>query len=184
MPKITLFQARVIHSPEDFGDSRETAVAELIQQIGPERAEKVLEAIAEVWEKVEAMARQLGLYGVPLDIFLDGLDINTLYVPGKVRKLAADGVAMYVMAAELQEAGATVYGTESHELLMEERTMSVTGSPSDVARTQELLQKRDIFIAKRITEIMSPERMGFLIIGREHNVPEHLGDKFLVKDFG
>ena len=182
MPEITLFQARVIHSPEDFGDSRETAVRELIREVGPEQAEKILSGIAEVWEKVEAMARQLGLYGMPLDIFLDGLDANTLDIPEKVRKLASDGVAMYVMAEELQMAGAIVHGTESHALLMEERTMSTTGA--NPGKALELLENRDIFIAERITEVMSPDKMGFLLIGREHDVPKHLSDDFLVKDFG
>jgi len=179
MPKIILFQARVIHSPEDFGDSKESAIANLIQKIGKQQSEQILANIAEVWEKVKSITLQLGLYDMPLDIFLDGLDINTLDVPGKVRKLATDGVTMYVIAAELQTANAIVYGTESHELLMEER---ITGT--DPEKAQTLLAKRDRFIARRITEVMSPERMGFLIIGREHDVPEHLSDDFLVRDFG
>jgi len=55
---------------------------------------------------------------------------------------------------------------------------------ADPGKALELLEKRDRFIAERITEIMRPEKRGFLIIGRDHNVPKYLSDDFLVKDFG
>jgi hypothetical protein len=73
--------------------------------------------------------------------------------------------------------GATLVGTESPDLLLVEYDLAmktVKGATSSAenlkVQGEEILKKRDGFIAKRINETLEPGEIGILFIGSLHNV--------------
>jgi hypothetical protein len=96
-----------------------------------------------------------------------------------VKELAAAGSRNHRLALELVRRGATVMGTESGELLVEEygRVRRLLGSCETRARHEDfktsgaaLIQKRDRFIAQRIAATLVRGEIGILFLGMLHAV--------------
>ncbi|MBU4121499.1 MAG: hypothetical protein KKA48_08105, partial [Proteobacteria bacterium] len=114
-------------------------------------------------------------------IYQDGLPIC-----GKeldiVTELAKKGSPNHQILVRLMEKGATVMGTESAELLIEEyhliKRILETGDVKDAiaieirqkAASDLLLKKRDEFIAARIDQTLQPGETGILFLGMLHNL--------------
>lgn len=105
-----------------------------------------------------------------------------------VMELASKGSHNHRLLQWLMDQGATLMGTESPELLMEEyrlvRKMIEEGETSksddSVVDASTILEKRDRFIAKRIGESLSEEQVGLLFIGLLHQVEPFLAEDIQV----
>jgi hypothetical protein len=83
--------------------------------------------------------------------------------------------------------GATIMGTESLELLMEEYALvkRIWDIPDLLKRSRveasqkasfdSLLKRRDQFIARRINDTLNPGETGILFLGMLHSVGDKLG---------
>jgi len=105
-----------------------------------------------------------------------------------VRELAAKGSRNHSLLLRLMEKGATIMGTESPEMLIEEFERvkrSIGGrNPGRMKNRQSdargsddiLLRRRNQFIAHRINTTLQPGETGILFLGMLHAL-EHLLDK-------
>ncbi|MBU3912597.1 MAG: TraB/GumN family protein, partial [Nanoarchaeota archaeon] len=91
------------------------------------------------------------------------------------------------------EKGAKIEETESKELLLKEydyvkEFTSAENEKKDVALKEyekakdELIKKRDEFIAKRIDETLKEDETGFLFIGAHHKVKDKLAKGIEIKE--
>lgn len=107
-----LYQAVVLHSPEDFGASKEAAIAALIRKYGKQKAEEYLAAIATLWEETKQRIKRAGLYQIEnasrLHIFCDGLPIvpDDTALKIKTSEWTQRRIPMYCIASGLQRNGA------------------------------------------------------------------------------
>ena len=106
-----------------------------------------------------------------------------------VNELANAGSRNYRLIAELAKKGATIMGTESGELLIEEyqRVKQILAQSGAAAKTDPaidagaaLIQKRDRFMAERIDRTLQPGEIGILFIGMLHSVQRYLASDITV----
>jgi len=94
-----------------------------------------------------------------------------------VQSLIEQRLPQCLIAQKLLEKGATIHGTESRELLLEEHNMwqgAAKGINPDPKRETELLKERDEFIAKIINETLPKDGIGILFIGTAHKTVNEL----------
>ena len=103
-----------------------------------------------------------------------------------VSELAKAGSRNHQLLLKLKEKGATIMGTESSELLVEEYQLLqqvFSAPPSKVpARAasrgrnlqDSLLQRRDQFLGARINATLQPGETGLLFLGMLHSVASWL----------
>ncbi|MBI4606173.1 MAG: hypothetical protein HY721_29760 [Planctomycetes bacterium] len=159
--------------------SLQTALrTEYVRRIGEEGWHRHLQAIGEMWSEIESM-----VYGLSVDFRQVKLYQDGLPVCGKeleiVTDLAQRSSRNHVLLKRLVARGATLVGTESPDLLLEEyKSISAAGkedgsrpAPSAAA---DLLRRRDRFIANRIDETLREDETGILFMGLLHRVDEYL----------
>ena len=129
---------------------------------------------------MENILNKLTLSYAQTRVYQDGLPVC-----GKesdiVTELAKKGSPNHQILVRLMEKGATVMGTESAELLIEEyhliKRILETGDVKDAiaieirqkAASDLLLKKRDEFIATRIDHTLQAGETGVLFLGMLHN---------------
>lgn len=177
-----LYYVPIMHTPEELGPLAKPFL-EMEKRIHGPRAEEIYrEKVNQYWREVVKRLKAEGLNSPEkcksLHIYVDGLPrVESELVQKLVEKLIELKLPLYLIIQELLEKGATIHGTESHELLLEERNMWVNvakGKSADPKRKMELLKERDVFIARRINESLPENGKGILFIGREHKVIEEL----------
>lgn len=156
-----------------------------IERKGTEAWRESRLVIAEFWETLEKVILSLGLDFNRVRIYQDGLPVCGREAD-IVRDLAESGGTNYKIVLDLMERGASLEGTESLELLLQEYDRLKSGKDATAASTGEapgqeqcdtaakLLQARDRFIADRIDQTLRPGEVGMLFVGALHNVVEHL----------
>lgn len=176
----------IIHSTSDLGSLGKTVNG----LRADEQVQKQAAAIAQFWTMVATTLDSLELDYTNLKIYQDGLPVC-----GKEKEIAADvaatGSQNYRLLQDLQHKGAILMGTESPELLLQERTLMMqllqsaehSEVASETART--LLERRDDYIAKRIDETLEEEQMGLLFLGLMHGIETKLPpDIVFIQPFG
>jgi len=114
-----------------------------------------------------------------LKVYQDGLPVcgRELEI---VQDLARQGSKNHQLLVELAERGATIMGTEDAQLLVEEYLRLRDGLDADsetgdrVTPGEDLLHRRDLYVAKRIRETLRDGETGILFIGLLHEVDEKL----------
>lgn len=178
-----LYYVPIVHSPEEFG-SLAKSFLEIKKRMHGSQAEKIYrERINRFWKEIRSRLKREGLDTQEkcqcLHIYVDGLpktDENLIFQK-VVQDLISQKLPQYLIIQELLEKGATIHGTESIKLLLEEHSMwtnTVKGISPDLKRKAVLLQERDQFIAKRINETLPKNEIGILFIGAAHKVYNEL----------
>jgi hypothetical protein len=146
-----------------------------------------MRAIDELWAEIEQVVATMRLPHGRVRLYQDWLPICGR-VEEIVRELAAKGSRNHCLLLRLMEKGATIMGTESPEMLIEEFERvkrSIGGrSPSRMKNRQNdardsddtLLGRRNQFIAHRINTTLQPGETGILFLGMLHTL-EHLLDQ-------
>jgi hypothetical protein len=120
-----------------------------------------------------------------LKIYQDSLPICNV-IDRIVADVAASGSKNYALLKTLQEKGATLMGTESPELLEQEKAFmtdmlqSNKRSNESARKAKDLLNQRDSFIGQRINESLADEEMGLIFVGLMHNIEPHLSEDIVV----
>jgi hypothetical protein len=97
-----------------------------------------------------------------------------------VRDIAQQGSKNHQLLVELAERGAAIMGTEDAQLLVEEYLRLRDGLQKNsktadrLSPAEDLLRRRDLYIANRIRETLSEGETGILFIGLLHKVDEKL----------
>lgn len=173
-----LIHVPIIHTQADMGTLGEPIKRQLVQRFGEHWWQSKVSLIDRAWDEIEA---SLIIPEMPYDrvrIYQDGLPVcgRELDI---VKELAAAGSRNHRLVLELLRRNATVMGTESGELLVEEygRVRRLLGSCETRARREDfkasgaaLIQKRDRFIADRIAATLARGEIGILFLGMLHAV--------------
>jgi pheromone shutdown protein TraB len=91
-----------------------------------------------------------------------------------VEEMAAQGSPNHRLLVNLMKGGATLVGTESPDLLVEEYQVLQSPEERTEAKAAALLEARDRFIAGRIAETLGDGEDGILFIGALHDVAKFL----------
>jgi hypothetical protein len=179
----------MIHSPAELGSLGKSVMNAHAEVLGDDRLKTFLESIEGYWDEVTARIISAGFYSSKsssLHIFMDGLPNADEDIVRKVAEdlIASKTIPAYRIVARLRKYGATVYGTENTELLLEEyryyKGLS-EGKVGDAEASRVRLAGRDVAIALRIQEVMASDSdIGILFIGRAHDVVGKLPDEFTV----
>lgn len=180
MASRTLLYIPIIHSQSDMGVLNESIRKVTLQKLGERVWRRKISLIRQFWSDIERTLKTLPLAYDLTRIYQDGLPIC-----GKeldiVTELAKKGSPNHQILVRLMEKGATIMGTESAELLIEEyhliKRILETGTVKDAieieamqkAASDFLLKKRDEFIAARIDQTLRTGETGLLFLGFLHN---------------
>jgi hypothetical protein len=176
----------IIHSPTDLGTL--SAAAESSRDEA--QALQYLDAVENFWTVVDGVIEGMNLNYQQLRIYQDSLPVCDV-VDRIVADVAASGSKNYALLETLQKKGATLMGTESPDLLEQEKAFmtEVLQSPNhgqeSAEKAQDLLSQRDSFIGQRINESLADEEMGLIFVGLMHNIEPYLSsDIVVVKPLG
>lgn len=156
-----------------------------IRKLGRAGWQRNVDLIGEIWTRIEEAIDRWTLPLATVRLYQDGLPVcgRELEI---VTDLACAGGRNHQLLLRLQQAGATLMGTESPELLVQEYQLVKSmlqadhppGSPKGEARyrvgSQALLDQRDRAIARRISDTLLPGETALLFLGMLHSVEPHL----------
>jgi hypothetical protein len=181
MTSRTLLYFPIVHSQADMGALSESIRKVTLQKLGERVWRQKVNLVKRFWLDVENILHKLTLPYAQTRVYQDGLPIC-----GKeldiVTELAKKGSPNHQILVNLIEKGATVMGTESAEMLIEEyhliKRILETGDVNDAiaietrqkAASDLLLKKRDEFIAARIDQTLQAGETGVLFLGMLHNI--------------
>ena len=138
-----------------------------------------------MWAEIEQAIEGLDLRYEKVRLYQDGLPVCGREAE-IVRDLARAGSRNHRLLLRLMERGATIMGTESSELLVEEyglikqvMTVEEIHQGSEIAARQKvladtLLRKRDQYIADRIDQTLQIGETGILFLGMLHALENRL----------
>lgn len=168
----------VVHDTADLG----TLVEEVKAHYGESLWEQHTKGVSLFWDRVEACVARIPLPPHQTKVYQDGLPVEG--EPGRrlVEALARRGSRNHRIILSLLARGAKLVATEDPALLLEEyelaRRTLATSSEDGLAelrrRKQDLLRRRDAYIARRIGETLHEGEMGILFLGLLHDVRPYL----------
>jgi hypothetical protein len=173
-----LIHVPIIHTQADLGALGERIKRQLVERFGEQWWQSKASTVDRIWDEIEASLLGVELPYDRLRSYQDGLPVcgRELDI---VKELAAAGSRNHRLLLEMARRGATIMGTESGELLIEEysRIRRLLGSPEEAAKHEDvkasgtaLIQKRDRFIAQRIDATLAAGEIGILFLGMLHSM--------------
>lgn len=189
-----LYYFPIIHSHTEMGQLGEASLKSILGRLGPDEFRQKSEFIDQFWASLDRILEdQLHLDYATVRIYQDGLPVCDREFE-IVRDIAAMGSRNHEIIMRLHTYGATIMGTESPGLLLEEyhfaksllRTVDTEDSPPDpepdcALRGERILAKRDAFIAARIDETLAEGETGILFLGMLHDLRGLLADSIEVR---
>ncbi len=151
-----LIYVPVMHSSVEMGSAAGAYKAAFVARFGERKWQERCDEFDAIWGNIAAAIDALNLDPTTLKLYQDSLPLCGKEVQ-LIRDLAAQGSHNHRLLAALIDKGATLIGTESPELLLEEYRLlqSAERAPEQAAA---LLQERDTFIAKRIDATLGEGR--------------------------
>lgn len=177
----SLIYVPIIHTPAELGALREPVRDISIGKLGRAGWERNVELVEQLWTRIEHTIAGLRLRYDRTRIYQDGLP-NCGRELQIVAELAKAGSRNHQLLLRLREKGATIMGTESPDLLLQEHKLMTeiysSGGAQEVARRESqqeelrksLLERRDQYIAERINSTLSNHETGVLFVGLLHSV--------------
>jgi len=175
----------VIHTQLELGSMKESVKRIYVKQFGEKRWKEHMEAIEHLWAGIRKGVGRLHLDYDKVRLYQDGLP-DCAREEEIVREIASSGSPNHRILVELMGNGATIVGTESPELLLEEynttrQVLTLQGSEEDAQLRRRLkklgsqtLQKRDKHIARRIGETLGAGETGIIFLGMLHSLRRYL----------
>jgi hypothetical protein len=174
-PERTLAYIPIVHTQADMGELSEHVKRASLRKIGRIGWKRKVTLIDKFWTEIEKAIEELSLPWDRVRIYQDGLPVSGKEVE-IVTDLAKTGSRNHALLLHMIEQGATITGTESLELLLEEYELakkSLEADPSKSPKRSEsatILLKRDEFIARRINETLQPGEVGVVFLGMLHSL--------------
>ena len=171
----------IIHTQADMGALNEPIQRLKVKQFGQTIWERNLELVNQFWTEIEQATERLALPYERLRLYQDGLPVCGREAE-IVTDLAQAGSRNHQLLLKLKQKGAALMGTESAELLVEEYQLAKQilaeemsrGSARQAAQGKtlqdSLLQRRDQFIGRRISQTLLAGETGLLFVGMLHSV--------------
>lgn len=186
----TLILIPIIHTQADMGALSEPIQRMKVAKLGKQSSERNFELVSRLWTQIEQTLEGMAIPCERLRVYQDGLPVcgRELEI---VSELAKAGSRNHQLLLQLKEKGATIMGTESSELLVEEyklQQQAFSAPPSPVPSwatsrgrnlQDSLLQRRDQFLGARINTTLQQGETGLLFLGMLHSV-----ESWLARDIG
>jgi hypothetical protein len=175
----------IIHTEADLGNMAESVRNLYVRKMGRAKWAKHVADIDRIWRQIRARIEGMHLDYSKVRLFQDGLPVCG-HEEQIVRDLARAGSQNHQLLADLMEQGATIMGTESPDLLLEEYNLARETlvasdrreSPEAAARrgalSKTILEKRDRYIGARIAETLQPGETGVIFLGMLHSLAGRL----------
>ena len=184
-----LIVIRIVHAPSDMGSASSGLEKAGISTLGRQRWQENQKKIENFWLELEKEVEDLGLDVEKLVIYQDGLPCAGALGERIVRETARRGSKNYQIVQKLMDRGANIEATESADLLRLEYgyIKALLEAKTDEERRgaeerynqvkDNLLEERDLFIARAIDASLKDGETGLLFIGASHSVlPKIAGD--------
>lgn len=181
----TLIHVPIVHTPADMGEMAESIRKIKIEKLGRQGWMSNVATIEQMWKEIHRRVEKWDLPFPRVRVYQDGLPVCGHEVE-IVTDLAKAGSQNHRLILHLLEKGAVLTGTESAEILLEEYSLvkRYLASKTDAeARTiaddhhrfsDDLLRRRDEFIARRINETLRSGETGILFLGMLHDLGDRL----------
>jgi hypothetical protein len=174
-----LLHVPIIHTQTDLGALAEGFKRALVSRLGEHWWQLNVDLVEQVWTAIEQTVAGLNLRYELVRIYQDGLPVcgHELRI---VTELARAGSRNHRLLQRMHQRGATIMGTESAELLVEEYQLAQQllansqpqGQPRAAEQTlaRSLLKRRDDFIAARINATLKPRETAIVFLGLLHTL--------------
>ena len=184
-PERTLIYIPVIHTPADMGGLSDALNRATLRKFGQKSLKRKIYMINKMWAEIEQTIEGLDLRYEKVRLYQDGLPVCGREAE-IVRDLTRAGSRNHRLLLRLMERGATIMGTESSELLVEEygqvkqwMTVEDVRQGREIearlkALADELIRKRDRYIADRIDQTLQIGETGILFLGMLHALENQL----------
>ena len=177
----TLILIPIIHTQADMGALSEPIQRRKMAKLGTKTLERNFELVNRLWTQIEQTLEGLAISYERVRVYQDGLPVcgHELEI---VSVLAKAGSRNHQLLLQLKQKGATIMGSESSELLVEEyqllqQAFSAPRSkvPARVASRgrnlqDSLLKRRDQYLGARINTTLQKGETGLLFLGMLHSV--------------
>lgn len=178
-PGRTLYHFPIIHTQADMGELGEMVSKSSIRELGQQVWQRKLLVVDRMWDGIEHFIENLHLPFDLVRLYQDGLPVCG-WEANIVQDLSAQGSRNHRLLLHLMEKGCTIMGTESPEFLVEEyrlaRLVLSGGATSGEIDQQDLLGRRDRFIARRINSTLLGSEIGILFLGMLHSLGDLLDE--------
>jgi hypothetical protein len=177
----TLIYIPIIHTQADMGALSESIRRLKVKKLGTKGWEQNVNLVDKFWAQIEQAIESLVLPYERVRLYQDGLPVCGREVE-IVTELARAGSRNHRLLLHLREKGATIMGTESSELLVEEYQLVkedfASGKPEVATRGEarrkalrdSLLKRRDQYVARRINDTLLTGETGLIFLGMLHSV--------------
>jgi hypothetical protein len=172
----------IVHTLADMGTLGAAVRGMKLSALGRQGVSRHADVVEKMWAQIESVVANLPVTPGDVRVYQDGLPVcrHELEI---VSELASAGNRNHGLLLKLQARGATLMGTESPELLVEEYQLAAAAfAPGATVRTRirqkqtrdRLLERRDRYIAARINATLGPGESGILFMGMLHQVARYL----------
>jgi hypothetical protein len=177
----TLIYIPIIHTQADMGALSEPIQRLKVKRLGRRGWERNVSLVDKLWDQIEQAIESLVLPYERVRLYQDGLPVCGREVE-IVTELARAGSRNHRLLLRLREKNATIMGTESSELLVEEyqlvKEAFASGTPQVATRGEarrkalrdSLLKRRDQYIARRVNGTLRTGETGLIFLGMLHSV--------------
>lgn len=182
-----LIHIPIIHTDVDLGSYREQVRRLHVTRYGASAWCDHVRRVDEFWRRLRERMLALPLDHSKVKLYQDGLPAC-----GRereiVQELAGQGSKNHQLLLELVRKGATLVGSEDPSLLLQERDRllreGLAGGRGEVRAPahDELLERRDRYIAATIANTLDAGEAGILFIGALHRVVEKLPSDIEVEE--
>lgn len=174
-----LIYVPVVHSTAEMGSAAPAYKAAFVARYGES---KWMERSAEfdaIWHAIAVAIKTLGLDLKRAKLYQDSLPVCGHEIE-LVHDLASQGSRNHQLLESLMRDGATLVGTESPTLLLDEYKLLQSPDRTD-AQAAALLEARDRFIAGQIDATLRDDEAGILFIGALHKVTNFIPQRIKVE---
>lgn len=180
----TLIYIPIIHTSADLGSLAEDVTKRGIANLGDELWERHRKTVEGFWDAIAAYSDSIDVSG--MKIYQDGMVAEGEIGEKIVEEGVRSGSKNFELLSRLIKRGAILVRTEDFKLVKEERDRLVSITQASCIsqkilafikyrlKKNRLLEKRDRFISKRISETLSHGERGILFIGAYHNIKKWL----------
>jgi hypothetical protein len=181
----TLIYIPIIHTQADMGKLARSVRRVTVQKLGRRAWKRNVDVIERMWADIRRAVEGWELSWEKVRLYQDGLP-RCGREAEIVTELAGAGSPNHQLLFFLMKRGATLMGTESPDLLLEEHRLVqqilAAKDPEEAARiearhearSRSLLARRDQYIAGRINESLRAGETGLLFLGMLHSLDSRL----------
>lgn len=175
----------IVHTAADMGGLARSVRRLAVRKLGRQAWKRSVDVIGQMWADIRRTVEGWEMPWEKVRLYQDGLPLcgREEEIAGELAKAGSPNHQLLLL---LMSKGATLMGTESGDLIVEEYRLAQeilsAKDPEEAARIEaqhrarrrSLIVRRDRFIAGRINESLRAGEIGLLFLGLLHSIEPHL----------